>query len=63
VWCGWNAYGAERRRLIVIKFRGVRFRGGYHDHTIERGGIDVYPRLIASEHMRTPLMDKLSSGL
>ena len=25
-------YGAERRRLRVIKYRGSRFRGGYHDY-------------------------------
>ncbi len=43
-------YGAERRRLRVIKYRGRRFRGGYHDSTIETGGIHVYPRLISSEH-------------
>jgi circadian clock protein KaiC len=47
-------YGAERRRLIVLKMRGARFRGGYHDFTIKRGGLDVFPRLIASEH-RVPV--------
>ena len=30
--------------------RGVRFRGGHHDYTIETGGLAVYPRLVASEH-------------
>ena len=25
-------YGAERRRLRVVKYRGVPFRGGYHDY-------------------------------
>ena len=45
-----NQYGAERRRLRVMKMRGVPFRGGYHDFTIRRGGLDVFPRLIASEH-------------
>jgi circadian clock protein KaiC len=30
-------YGAERRRLRVMKYRGQRFRGGYHDFTIETG--------------------------
>ncbi|MEH3120656.1 MAG: AAA family ATPase [Sphingomonas phyllosphaerae] len=43
-------YGAERRRLRIIKYRGRRFRGGYHDATIETGGLHVYPRLISSEH-------------
>jgi circadian clock protein KaiC len=56
-------YGADRRRLIVLKFRGVRYRGGYHDYIIRRGGIEVYPRLIASEHRAQPSMEKLPSGV
>ena len=28
------SYGAERRRLRVIKYRGRAFRGGYHDFII-----------------------------
>src|SRR5882672_4974523 len=43
------AYGAERRRTRVIKYRGVKFRGGYHDVTITTGGLNVFPRLVASE--------------
>ncbi len=43
-------YGAERRRLRVIKLRGSRYRGGYHDFNIETGGVVVFPRLIAAEH-------------
>jgi len=43
-------YGAERRRVRVVKMRGIRFRGGYHDFTIEKGGLNIYPRLVASEH-------------
>ena len=46
-----NQYGAERRRLRVSKMRGVAFRGGYHDFSIRRGGLDVYPRLVAAEHV------------
>jgi circadian clock protein KaiC len=45
-----NQYGAERRRLRVVKLRGVSYRGGYHDFVIRRGGLDVFPRLIAAEH-------------
>jgi circadian clock protein KaiC len=56
-------YGAERRRLVVIKFRGVSCRGGYHDYVIERGGLEVFPRLIASEHRAPPVMEKLGSGI
>jgi circadian clock protein KaiC len=43
-------YGAERRRLRVIKLRGSRYRGGYHDFNIETGGVVVFPRLVAAEH-------------
>jgi circadian clock protein KaiC len=38
-------YGAERRRLLVTKLRGVRFRGGYHDFRIRTGGIQVFERI------------------
>jgi circadian clock protein KaiC len=43
-------YGAERRRLRVTKYRGQRFRGGYHDFVIETGGVRVFPRLVSAEH-------------
>lgn len=56
-------YGAERRRLLVIKYRGVAFRGGYHDYIIRRGGLDVFPRLVASEHRSAPVVDRLQSGI
>jgi circadian clock protein KaiC len=46
-------YGAERRRLRVVKMRGIKFRGGYHDFTIEKGGLHIYPRLIAANHGNT----------
>jgi circadian clock protein KaiC len=45
-------YGAERRRLRVTKYRGQSFRGGFHDFTIRRGGLAVFPRLVAGEHRR-----------
>jgi circadian clock protein KaiC len=41
-------YGAERRRMRVIKCRGQSFRGGYHDFAITTGGVQVYPRLVAA---------------
>ena len=43
-------FGSERRRLRIVKMRGIKFRGGYHDFTLETGGIRVFPRLIAAEH-------------
>lgn len=41
-------FGAARRRLQVQKLRGVDFTAGFHDFAIRRGGLDVFPRLIAS---------------
>jgi circadian clock protein KaiC len=43
-------YGAERRRLRITKLRGQSYRGGYHDFVVRRGGLDVFPRLVAAEH-------------
>jgi circadian clock protein KaiC len=43
-------YGPERRRLRIVKFRGRRFRGGYHDFVIDTGGVRVFPRLVSAEH-------------
>jgi circadian clock protein KaiC len=56
-------YGAERRRLIVLKYRGSAFRGGYHDFVVRRGGMDVYPRLVAGEHRTEPARQRLGSGI
>jgi len=55
-------YGAERRQLRVIKMRGIRFRGGFHDFTIEKGGLRIFPRLIAAEHHKRFAGDFTSSG-
>src|SRR5512140_3517531 len=56
-------YGADRRRLRVIKHRGRKFRGGYHDYLIQAGGLVVYPRLVAADHRHDFLEQRLSSGL
>ena len=55
-------YGAERRRLRVVKMRGIKFRGGYHDFTIETGGLAIYPRLIAAEHHKSFIGKLTSTG-
>lgn len=57
-----NQFGAERRRLRVSKMRGVAFRGGYHDFCIRRGGLDVFPRLIAAEHHAEFPDENIASG-
>ena len=43
-------YGGDRRRLRVSKLRGAPFVTGYHDFLITRGGLEVFPRLVAAEH-------------
>ena len=45
-------FGKERRRVNVIKMRGIKFRGGYHDYILDTGGLKIFPRLIAAEHNR-----------
>lgn len=55
-------YGAERRRLRVVKMRGIPFKGGFHDFTIEHGGLAIYPRLIAAEHHKDFHGDFVPSG-
>ena len=56
-------YGADRRRLRVLKHRGRRFRGGYHDYVIEAGGLNVFPRLVAAEHRMDLSENRLSSNI
>jgi circadian clock protein KaiC len=57
------AYGAERRRLRVSKYRGQGFRGGFHDFTIRTGGVAVFPRLVALEHRNSFDRIRRSSGI
>ena len=56
-------YGTSRRRLRVLKLRGVKLREGYHDYTIETGGLRVFPRLVAAEHHKKVKLETISSGL
>jgi circadian clock protein KaiC len=66
-------FGGDRRRLRIFKMRGRIYKGGYHDFVIRKGGIVVYPRLVASEHHRDysddqpvesglPALDRLMGG-
>jgi len=56
-------YGTMRRRLQVAKMRGREFREGYHDFVIRRGGVEVYPRLVAAEHRTGYAREPIQSGL
>ncbi len=56
-------FGGARRRLTVQKMRGVDFVAGYHDVAMRRGGLVVFPRLVAAEHHSSFVGDPVSSGL
>ena len=56
-------YGGQRRRLRVHKMRGMSFRDGFHDFSIQTGGLDVYPRLIAAEHVGDHAEELVLSGV
>jgi circadian clock protein KaiC len=56
-------YGAARRRLRVMKFRGTPYRGGYHDFAIRSGGLVVFPRLVAAEHSEGFERGPIKSGI
>ena len=56
-------FGAARRRLQIQKLRGVDFIAGYHDFVISRGGLEIFPRLIASEHRSKFSGEPVPSGI
>ncbi len=56
-------YGAERRRLRISKYRGRRYRGGYHDFVIATGGLNVFPRLISAEHRSSFQRERVGTDL
>lgn len=56
-------FGAARRRMQVQKMRGVDFVAGYHDMIIRKGGVDIFPRLVASDHHRSFVGKPLPSGI
>ena len=56
-------YGSARRRLQLVKIRGLNFKDGYHDFNILTGGLVVYPRLVAADHRMSVPMEQMPSGL
>jgi circadian clock protein KaiC len=56
-------YGGIRRRLEIIKYRGVAFREGSHDYKIQQGGIVVFPRLVAADTREAVAGKQFASGL
>ena len=58
-----RTYGVTRRQVEIVKMRGSAYREGFHDYTIETGGVCIYPRLVANEHNSTFVNERLASGL
>ena len=56
-------YGSARRRLQLVKVRGLNFRDGYHDFNIRTGGIVVYPRLVAADEHHATHDGRAQSGV
>lgn len=56
-------YGAARRRMRVTKCRGTSFRAGYHDFSIQEGGVVIFPRLVAAEHHQPFDRSRIESGV
>lgn len=56
-------YGVSRRHLSVVKIRGSQFREGNHDLVLRRGGMTVFPRLVAAEHHRKFARESFPSGI
>jgi len=56
-------YCAPRRRLEVVKVRGVNYRGGFHDFSIVTGGIVVFRRPPLTAHRKDAVAGQITSGL
>jgi circadian clock protein KaiC len=56
-------FGKERRRVNIIKMRGIKFRGGFHDYLLDMGGIRMFPRLAAMENPADFVVETRSTGV
>ncbi|MGI8990047.1 MAG: ATPase domain-containing protein [Bryobacteraceae bacterium] len=54
--------GAPRRKLRVVKMRGIPFREGDHDFTVRHGGAVVFPRLVGAAERGGHNHEVISSG-
>ncbi len=56
-------YGVARRQAIIQKVRGIRFSEGYHDLILRKGGMEIFPRLVAAEHRAAFERSSFTSGV
>jgi circadian clock protein KaiC len=57
------SYGRALRQMRVVKFRGSDFRSGYHHIDLGHDGVEVFPRLTASEHGVPYAQSRIESGV
>lgn len=56
-------YGHARRQLRIVKMRGMPVIEGFHDFVIRRGGLEVFPQLIADPGANPDGGEPIRSGL
>jgi circadian clock protein KaiC len=56
-------YGRARRRLRIVKYRGVPAVEGFHDFIIRKGGVTVFPQLVASSVPNDARRALITSGV
>ena len=57
-------YGRARRRIRIVKIRGVAAVEGFHDFIIKRGGLEVFPQLTPAHRGGTVRRDSsITSGV
>lgn len=58
-----RSYGVMRRHLEIVKLRSSAYLEGYHDYTLDRRGLVLYPRLVAAGRGEDFPEEYLSSNL
>jgi circadian clock protein KaiC len=56
-------FGGDRRQIRVVKMRGFDFAAGFHDFAVRRGGVVVFPRLIAADYRTIGKPSMATTGL
>jgi circadian clock protein KaiC len=58
-----RSFGVTRRQIEIIKLRGSAYREGFHDYKILRGGVVIYPRLVAADYEAPVYAERILSGV
>jgi circadian clock protein KaiC len=58
-----RSFGVTRRQIEVVKLRGSAYSEGLHDYNIRKGGVRIYPRLIAGDHGDGEFGERIASGI